>query len=152
MAGKLIKKNKKAFFDFEILETYEAGIKLRGPEVKSVKGGNISLKGSFVTIHDGKPTITNMHILPYKPAGTQNTSPDRPRTLLLKESEIERLDAKIATKGLSCVPLAVVLKHNLIKVEIGVVRGKKLHDKRRVIKERDEKRKVGRFIRETMKN
>jgi len=90
--------------------------------------------------------------LPYKPAGAQNVSPDRPRTLLLKESEIERLGAKLATKGMSCVPLAVVLKHNLIKVEIGVVRGKKLHDKRRVIKERDEKRKVGRFIRETMKN
>lgn len=148
MAGKLIKKNKKAYFDYEVLETYEAGIKLMGPEVKSVKAGHISLGGSFVTIHNGEPTLSNMQILAYEPASTRNAKPDRPRLLLLKQSEIERLGGKLDTKGVSCVPLAVWLKHNLIKIEIGLVRGKKLYDKRRVIKDREDKIKLDRYIKQ----
>jgi len=147
MAGKLIKKNKKAYFDYELLETYEAGIKLKGPEVKAVKAGGVNLSGSFVTIHKGEPTISNMRIDPYKPAADHNSDPERPRVLLLKQKEIDRLSGVLDTKGVSCVPLIVWLKNNLIKIEIGLVRGKKLYDKRRIIKDRDEKRKTDRFIR-----
>jgi SsrA-binding protein len=145
--SKLLAKNKKAFFDYEILEKFEAGIKLYGPEVKSIKNSQVNLKGSFVTIHNGKPTATNIHVSPYKPAGLYNGDPTRPRELLLKTKEIAFLQGKLETKGLTCVPLAITLKNNLIKVEIGIVRGKKQYDKRQDIKKKDQKRDMERAVR-----
>lgn len=147
MTGKLLAKNKKAYFDYEIVDTLEAGIKLLGPEVKSVKNGSLNLKGSFVTIHDGKPTASNIHVSPYKPAGHHNTDPTRPRELLLKAREIAMLQGKIEAKGVSCVPLEVYLNNNLVKVKLGIVRGKQIIDKRRVIKDREDKIKLDRMVR-----
>lgn len=138
--------NKKARFEYEILDTVQAGIKLTGPEVKSVRAGNAQLLGSYVIIRGNKATLLNAHISPYKPAFMYNSEPTRSRELLLKKSELKKLEQKM-NEGLTCVPLSMYLKNNLIKVEIGLARGKKLHDKRKSIKEREERRIVSRALR-----
>jgi len=138
--------NKKARFEYEILETFQAGIKLTGPEVKSVRAGNAQLLGAYVVIRGNKATLLNAHISPYKPAFTNNAEPTRSRELLLKKSELKKLEDKIH-EGLTCVPLSIYLKNNLIKVDIGLARGKKLHDKRKSIKERETQRTIGRVLR-----
>lgn len=138
--------NKKARFEYEILETYQAGIKLTGPEVKSVRAGHMQLNGSYVVFTNNKPMLLNAHVSPYKPAAHYNVAVDRSRELLLRKEEIEKLQGKIAVEKLTCVPLAVYLKNNLIKIEIGLARGKKLHDKRRSIKEREGNRAIARVM------
>lgn len=138
--------NKKARFEYEILESFQAGIKLTGPEVKSVRAGHVQMNGSYVVLTNGKPILLNMHISPYKPAAQENAVVDRSRELLLRKAEIEKLEAKIHTEKLTCVPLAVYLKNNLVKIEIGLARGKKLHDKRRTIKDREGDRIVARAL------
>lgn len=142
---KVITLNKKAYYDYEVLETYEAGISLLGPEVKSVKGGKINLVAGYVVIDKNQiPWLINVNIAPYPPAKgvQQDYDPYRPRKLLLKKKEISSLIGKIKTKGLTSVPLKVYNKYGVIKVEIGVVRGKRKIDKREEIKKREEERKI----------
>lgn len=133
---KLIAKNKKAYFDYEILEKFEAGIMLNGPEVKSIKNGHVQLKGSFAEIRGDRAAITNMHVSPYKCAPAEGYDPLRKRGLLLKKSEIDRLAGFSAQKGLTLIPLEVFLQRGFVKILLGVCRGKKLHDKRLVLKKR----------------
>jgi len=135
--------NKRAKFDYEIGDTYEAGVVLRGHEVKSVKTGHVSLKGAFVTVKSaGEPLpilyLTNAHIPLYKKASTvKNHEPERPRKLLLHKKEIDHLVGKRREQGLTLVPIKLYTKHNLIKLEFGVGRGKKKYDKRADIKKRE---------------
>ncbi|MCX7778731.1 MAG: SsrA-binding protein SmpB [Patescibacteria group bacterium] len=142
---KLITINKKAYHNYEILETYEAGIVLTGPEVKSVKAGKIDLTGSYVTLDKSSiPWLTNLNIAPYPPAkgDQENYQPSRPRKLLLKKKEIASLIGKTKMKGLTIIPLKVYNKHGFIKIEIGLGRGKKKFDKREEIKKRELERKI----------
>lgn len=142
--------NKKAYHNYEILETIEAGIVLSGAEVKSVKQGKIDLTGSYVTLDKNQiPWIINVNIAPYPPAkgDQQGYNPSQPRRLLLKKKEISSLIGKIKTKGLTIIPLKVYNKRGLIKVEIGIARGKKKIDKREEIKRKEIEKK----IREEMK-
>ncbi|OGH91217.1 MAG: SsrA-binding protein [Candidatus Magasanikbacteria bacterium RIFOXYD2_FULL_39_9] len=137
--------NKKAFFDYEILEKIEAGLKLTGQEVKSAKAGQINLKGTFVTFHNGEAYVTNMHINKYKAAGPMpDYDPTHSRQLLLRKKQIAYLQAKSHEKGLTIMPLSVYTKGRLIKIEIAVARGKKLYDKRESIKNRELKRELDR--------
>lgn len=139
--------NKKAFFDYEILETYEAGIELLGFEVKAVKSGRVSLGGSFVVVKDEEVWLLNSNIAPYQPKNTPNSyDPARSRKLLLKKSEIRELIGKASQKGLTIVPLRMYNKNRKIKLEIGIARHKKLHDKRETIKERDTRREIERSV------
>lgn len=139
--------NREAFHNYEILEKIEAGIQLTGPEVKSVKGGNVSLKGAFATIHNNELHLLNVHIGLYKPAASVKQEPDRTRRLLVKRSDIDRFIGKIHSSGLTLVPLSVYSKSGLIKVELGLGKGKKDYDKRQSIKKRDVKRQIGRAMR-----
>lgn len=133
----VIATNKRAFFDYEILRTWEAGLALSGQEVKSVRDGQINLKAAYVAITGNIPWLLNAHISPYKKAAAlKDYDPTRSRRLLLKKSEIKEIIGLIKQKGLTIVPLKVYTKRNLIKVEIGLTRGRKLHDKRELLKKR----------------
>jgi SsrA-binding protein len=136
--------NKKARFDYDILDTLEAGLVLSGPEVKSVRAGGAKIDGSFVTIHGRQATVLNMHIAPYRYARIESYIPDHTRTLLLNRSQIDYLRGKISEDGLTIVPLSLYTKGRRIKLEIGIAKGKKTHDKRRSIKEREGKRAIAR--------
>lgn len=149
----IITTNKKAYYDYEILKTIEAGIVLTGPEVKSIKSGNINLSGGYITINTNNiPYLVNVNIAPYAPAFSvqQNYDPNQTRKLLLHKKEIDFLFGKIKTKGLTIIPLKVYTKKGLIKIEIGLVKGKKKWDKRETIKKRDVKRKIGRALKQKM--
>ena len=141
---KLIANNKKAYHDFFILDTYEAGIALAGTEVKSLRMGKCSIKESFIRIEDGEVFIYGMHISPYEKGNIFNKDPMRVRKLLLHRSEINKLLAKTKEKGMAIVPLKVYLNGSLVKVEIGLARGKKLYDKRDDIAKKDQKREAER--------
>lgn len=141
---KLIANNKKAYHDFFILDTYEAGISLAGTEVKSLRMGKCSIKESFIRIEDGEVFIYGMHISPYEKGNIFNKDPMRVRKLLLHRSEINKLLAKTKEKGMAIVPLKVYLNGSLVKVEIGLARGKKLYDKRDDIAKKDQKREAER--------
>jgi SsrA-binding protein len=144
---KYLADNKKALFDYEVLDKYEAGIVLRGLEVKSVRNGNINLKGAYVTFYKDKPMLTGAHIGLYKPAGgIKDYEPDRTRQLLLKKKEIRHLLGKKEEKGLTIIPLLVYIKHNKVKVEIGVCRGKRQFEKKEKIKSRDLDREIKRTL------
>jgi len=145
-----ISKNKLAYFDYKILETLEAGLVLTGPEVKSVKKGQINLKGSYVTIRNNEAWLINCHISPYKMAQREqrNYDPTQPRKLLLKRKEIDRLVGQAKTPGLTILPLNVYTKNRLIKLEIGVGKGKKKFDKRDLIKKREIAKKIQRVLRQ----
>ncbi len=139
--------NKKANFNYHILEKIETGIVLSGKEVKSVRQGKISLAGSFISIKNGECYLVNCTISPYQPKNTpQDYNPRRERKLLLKKKEIDSLYGKTKEKGLSLIPLKMYTKQNLIKLEVAVARGKKKYDKRETIKkrtiDRDLKRKI----------
>jgi SsrA-binding protein len=129
--------NKKARHDYHVLETFEAGIQLHGTEVKSVREGRVQLKDSYVDFKDGQAYLVGAHISPYSHGNRENREPDRVRRLLLKKREIDRLFGRTQLKGLTVVPLAVYLKGNWIKVEIALVQGKKLYDKREAEKTRE---------------
>ena len=141
---KLIANNKKAYHDFFILDTYEAGIALAGTEVKSLRMGKCSIKESFIRIKNGEVFIYGMHISPYEKGNIFNKDPLRVRKLLLHRSEINKLLAKTKEKGMAIVPLKVYLNGSLVKVEIGLARGKKLYDKRDDIAKKDQKREAER--------
>jgi len=139
--------NKKAKFDYEILETFEAGLVLNGIEVKSIRGGGASLKGAFVTFHGENAFLTNMHVSKYKYAGnTPEYEPERSRRVLLKRREIRYLRGKSEERGLTIVPISLYTKGRRIKVEIAVCRGKKKYDKRASIKKRELKRELAQKI------
>ncbi|MDF2615246.1 MAG: smpB [Clostridia bacterium] len=139
-AYKLIAQNKKAYHDYFIEETYEAGIVLAGTEVKSIRQGAGSVKESFIKIKDGEAYIFNMHINPYEKGNIFNKDPLRTRKLLLHKREINRLIGESTLKGMTIVPLKVYIKGSLVKMEIGLARGKKLHDKRDDIAKKDVRR------------
>ena len=142
--SRLIANNKKAYHDYFIEETYEAGIALHGTEVKSLRMGKCSIKESFVRIENEEVYIYGMHISPYEKGNIFNRDPLRVRKLLLHRSEINKIVGKIAEKGYTLVPLKVYFKGSLVKVEIGLAKGKKLYDKRQDIAKKDQKREAER--------
>ena len=139
---KLIANNKKAYHDYFILEKYEAGLVLHGTEVKSLRMGKCSIKEAFIRVEDGEMYIYGMHISPYEKGNIFNKDPLRVRKLLLHKLEIRRLMSKIKEKGYTLVPLQVYFKGSLVKVEIGLARGKKLYDKRADIAKKDQRREL----------
>ena len=141
---KLIANSKKAYHDFFILEKYEAGIELFGTEVKSIRMGKCSVKEAYVEIKDGEMLIVGMHISPYEKGNIFNKDPLRVRRLLLHKSEIRKLGGRIREKGFTLMPLQVYLKGSLVKVEIGLAKGKKLYDKRDDIAKKDARREAER--------
>ena len=142
--GKLIANNKKAYHDYFILDTYETGISLAGTEVKSLRMGKCSIKESFVRIENGEVFIYGMHISPYEKGNIFNKDPLRPRKLLLHKYEINKLLGKTKEKGIAIVPLKLYFKGSLVKVEIGLAKGKKLYDKRQDIAKKDQQREASR--------
>jgi SsrA-binding protein len=134
--------NKRARHDYHVLETYEAGIELAGTEVKSVREGRVQLKDSYVEFKDGQAWLVGTHISAYSHGNRENREPERIRKLLLKKREIDRLFGRTQLKGLTVVPLSLYLKGNWIKVEIALVQGKKLYDKRETEKVRELDREV----------
>ena len=142
--GKLIANNKKAYHDYFILDTYEAGIALHGTEVKSLRMGKCSIKESFIRVENGEMFIYGMHISPYEKGNIFNKDPLRVRKLLLHRSEINKITGKIKEKGMALVPLKVYFKGSLVKVEIGLAKGKKLYDKRNDIAKKDQQREAQR--------
>ena len=141
-AVKLIANNKKAYHDYFIEDTYEAGIALFGTEVKSLRMGKCSIKESYIRIDHGEMIIYGMHVSPYEKGNIFNKDPLRPRTLLLHRQEIGRLAGRIAEKGYTLVPLRVYFKGSLAKVEVGLAKGKKLYDKRAAIAKKDQQREA----------
>ena len=141
---KLIANNKKAYHDYFIEEKYEAGIALVGTEVKSVRMGKCSIKESFVRQEKGEMFIYGMHISPYEKGNIFNRDPLRVRKLLLHKNEIRKMTGQVAQKGYTLVPLSVYFKNSVIKVEIGLARGKKLYDKRQDIARKDMRREAER--------
>ena len=141
---KLIANNKKAFHDYFIEDTYEAGISLAGTEVKSLRMGKCSVKESFIRVEKGEVYIYGMHISPYEKGNIFNKDPLRVRKLLLHRHEINKIEGKLQEKGLTLVPLKVYFKGSLVKVEVGVARGKKLYDKRQDIAKKDQRREAER--------
>jgi SsrA-binding protein len=140
---RVIAKNKKAFFNYEIVESFEAGIALLGSEVKSIREGRISLKESYAEVREGEVFLVGCHISHYAPANRLNHDPLRDRKLLLHRREIKRLLGKIKEKGFTLVPTQIILSAgNKIKVELSLARGKKTHQKREVIRERDRDREM----------
>ena len=141
-AIRLIANNKKAYHDYFIDEKYEAGIALHGTEVKSLRMGKCSIKESFVRIEKGEVIVYGMHISPYEKGNIFNKDPLRPKKLLMHRYEINKITGKIAEKGYTLVPLRVYFKDSLVKVEIGLARGKKLYDKRQDIAKKDMRREA----------
>jgi SsrA-binding protein len=142
--SRLIANNKKAYHDYFIEDTYEAGIELAGTEVKSMRMGKCSIKESFIQIEHGEVFVYGMHISPYEKGNIFNKDPLRTRKLLLHQYEIRKIAAKIAEKGFTLVPLKVYFKGSLVKVEIGIAKGKKLYDKRQTIAKNDQRREAER--------
>ena len=141
--------NRRAYFDYEILETYEAGIELFGFEVKSVKAGRMNLAGSFVVMKDARPELLNASIPPYQPKNAPaDYDPARSRRLLLHKAEIKELIGKTSQKGLTIIPLKVYNKRNRVKLLIGMARHKKAQDKRETIKKREAAREIDRTLKQ----
>ena len=142
-------KNPRAKFDYEILETFEAGIVLAGHEVKAVKKGQMSLRGAYVMVKNEEVFLINAHISPYQPKNMpEDYEPTQTRKLLLRKKEIKSLIGQTKQKGLTLVPMRVYTKHNRIKLEFGLGRGKKKYDKREAIKKRESKRRIDRVLKE----
>ncbi|MBP3593244.1 MAG: SsrA-binding protein SmpB [Lachnospiraceae bacterium] len=139
---KLIANNKKAYYDYFIEDKYEAGVALHGTEVKSIRMGKCSIKESYIKIEDGEVFIYGMHISPYEKGNIFNKDPMRIKKLLMHKYEINKLNGKLQQKGLTLVPLQVYLKGGLVKVEVGLARGKKLYDKRDSLAKKDMKREA----------
>ena len=140
--------NRQASFRYHLLERWECGIQLQGSEVKSLRDGGVQLKDAYAEVRDGEVWLQNMHVAPYKPAARENHEPERPRKLLMHRSEIERLIGKTAEKGLTLVPTRVYFKGPNAKVEIALARGKDVRDKRRSIKDREQRREIERALSE----
>ncbi len=148
---KVIAQNKKARHDYFIEQTLEAGIVLSGTEVKSIRQGKVNLKDSYAMVDGGEVILNGMHISPYEQGNTNNKDPLRDRKLLLHKSEINRLIGYTQQKGLSLVPLRLYFRRGIVKVELGIAKGKKLYDKRDDIAQRDAKREIDRKLKEQYK-
>ncbi len=147
-AKQVVATNRRARFDYEIVDTFEAGISLLGPEVKSLRDGRANLGDAFATIHRGEAWLEKLHISPYEPATRANPGdPQRRRKLLLHRREIDRLDGRIAEKGLTLIPLSLYFRRGRAKVELALARGKHRHDKRDSIRRREQDRETRRAMR-----
>lgn len=140
--GKTVTKNKQAYRDFDLEEFYEAGIVLRGTEVKSLRAGRCSLKDGYAKVTDGEVFLHNVHIARYEEGNRENHEPRRKRKLLLRKPEINRLIGKTQQKGYSLIPVEIYFKGGYAKVKLGLGKGRKEYDKRRKIKEKDEQRRI----------
>ncbi len=145
---KPVAQNRKAFHDYFIEDRFEAGIELFGTEVKSIRAGNVNLKDSFCTVKDGELFAHGMHISPYEKGNIFNRDPLRPKRLLMHRREIAKLQARVQQDGLTLIPLSLYLKDSLVKVELGLARGKKLYDKRDASARRDADREIDRTMKE----
>ena len=145
---KVIALNRKARHDYFVEETYEAGLELRGTEVKSMRLGRLNLKDCYASVDRNELFVYGMHVSPYEKGSFSNTDPLRPKKLLMHRYEILKLEQQVMKKGLTLVPLSVYLKNGRMKLELGVCRGKKAFDKRDSIAERDVKREIARTMRE----
>ena len=146
---KIIAKNRKAFHEYEIMETFEAGIELTGTEVRSLRENNCQLTDCFALVRGGEVWLHNVHIPPYSNGNLANVDPDRKRKLLLHKRQIRELEHKTTEKGMALVPVKIYFKDNsLVKVELAVARGKKLYDKRASMAERDNRREIERALKE----
>lgn len=143
---KIVARNRKARHEYDILETYEAGIVLRGPEVKSVRAGNIAFRDAFARLEGGEILLYNLHISPYEPATNQNEDPTRVRKLLLHKQEIRRMVGKVEEKGLTLIPLDVYFARGYAKVTVALARGRKLYDKRDKLKRQTQEREAKRAM------
>ena len=143
-----ISTNKKARRDYEILDTYECGMELKGTEVKSIRAGTLNLKDSFCVAKDGEIYAYSLHISPYEQGNIFNRDPDRPKRLLLHKREIRKLHALQKQDGYALIPLSVYFKNSRVKVELGLCKGKKTYDKRDAVAKRDAKREMDRATRE----
>lgn len=144
---KVVADNRQARFRYEILETYEAGIELKGTEVKSIREGKVNLRDGYALIRDGEALLLNVHISPYQSSSAYfNHDPRRTRRLLLHRQEIRKLIGKVEQEGLTLVPLKMYLKRGFVKITIALGKGKKLHDKRETLKQRQDKREMERAI------
>jgi SsrA-binding protein len=147
MSVKVVATNRKARHDYFLSDTYEAGISLKGSEIKSIRAGQISIKEAYVQIENMEAWLINAHIAPYKRASYLGHDPHRKRKLLLHRREIDRLWDQVRKKGVTIIPTQVYLKDGLAKIEIAIGRGKKQYDKRQKIKERDAQREIDRNLR-----
>ena len=145
-ARRIVARNRKARHEFQVLETFEAGIELKGPEVKSLRAGEVSFRDSFARVKNGEVWLHSLHISPYEQANRFNVDPIRPRRLLLKKSEIRQLVVKTEEKGLTLVPLEIYFSRGYAKVALAVARGRKLHDKRQELKRREQDREARRAM------
>jgi SsrA-binding protein len=145
---KIVARNKKAFHEYEIIETIEAGIALQGTEVKSVKNGQVNLRDAYVKIKDGEAILINCHISHYEQGNRANHEETRTRKLLLHKKEILKLSSKVNEQGLSLIPLKVYLKGNYVKLEIGLGKGKKKYDKRETLKRKEQEREAQRALKQ----
>jgi SsrA-binding protein len=144
---KVVATNRRARHDFEILETFEAGLVLQGTEVKSLRTGQVNFKDSYATIQNAEAWLVGCHISPYRQGGYANHDPERRRKLLLHRREVNRLLGKTAERGLTIVPLRLYFKNGRAKLEIGLARGKRVHDKRAALRERETRREMDRELR-----
>jgi len=145
---KQVASNRKAYHEYHILEKFEAGVELYGTEVKSIRQGNINLKESYCIVKDGELFARGMHISPYEKGNVFNREPLRPKRLLMHKREINRLHDRIRQDGLTLIPLSVYFKDSRVKIELGLARGKKLHDKRDADAERTSNRDIERNLKE----
>jgi SsrA-binding protein len=141
-----VARNRKARHEYEVLDTLEAGIVLRGPEVKSIREGKVSFQDSFARVDGGEVWLYSLHISPYEQANRHNVDPVRPRKLLLHRQEIRKLIGKVEEKGLTLIPLEVLFRRGYVKVVLGLARGRKAHDKREKIKQQDLDREARRAV------
>lgn len=148
MGIKIVATNRKARYEYQFHDTFEAGLVLMGTEIKSIRAGQVSLQEGFVVFEGGEAWLVNVHIAPYDPASGQNHEPRRRRKLLLHRREIDRLQGRAQEKGFTIVPTKLYLKDGRAKIEIALARGKKQYDKRQTIAERDSKRQVERALKE----
>jgi len=148
VTDKVVATNRKAFHEYFISDTFEAGLVLVGSEIKSIRAGRVSLQDGYVSFEQGEAWLANVHIAQYDPASRQNHDPKRRRKLLLHRREIDRLAGKVQEKGFTVIPTRLYLKDGRAKVEIGLAKGKRLYDKREAIAKRDSQRQVDRALKE----
>ncbi len=145
---KEITANRKAFHEYFVLERFEAGIELAGTEVKSIRAGEVNLKDSFCTVKNGELFVRGMHVSPYEHGNIFNKDPVRPRRLLMHKREIMKLNSRVMQDGVALIPLSLYFKDSRVKVELGLCKGKKLHDKRDSEADRQSKRDIDRIMKE----
>ena len=147
----IVARNRRAKKNYDIEETYEAGIILKGTEIKSIRNHDVNLKDSFAMVEEGEVFLYNMHISPYKEGNRYNHDPERKRKLLLRKSQINSLIGATKRKGLTLIPLTLYLKDNLAKLELALAKGKNIHDKRREIKRKTAQREIEKAFKDRMK-